>query len=208
MDEAYGILNRLSVSPSGVPADATDLRAEMSEIKQTVDEERAAAAGNSYKALLKNGTQKFRYRTLLGIGGQFMQQLSGKYQAARAVASIESEANRALADRSRNQSDNLLCSRYLPAVRGLIAQFLAVACRLQWDCVLLFLSGANLDARSTGTTQAYALCRCRSSLLYGDSGRDCVNRQNRCRHCCHRHAVPLQLLLRCGVTRNTVATTC
>jgi hypothetical protein len=37
-----------------------------------------AAAGNSFKTLLKDGTQRFRYRTLLGIGGQFMQQLSGK----------------------------------------------------------------------------------------------------------------------------------
>lgn len=49
----------------------------MNEIQHTVDEEREAAHGSSFKALLKNGQQKFFYRTMLGIGGQFMQQLSG-----------------------------------------------------------------------------------------------------------------------------------
>lgn len=49
---------------------------EMSEIQHAIDEEREAAHGSSYKALLKNGPQKFFYRTMLGIGGQFMQQLS------------------------------------------------------------------------------------------------------------------------------------
>lgn len=48
----------------------------MAEIQHAIDEERAAAHGSSYKALLKNGEQKFFYRTMLGIGGQFMQQLS------------------------------------------------------------------------------------------------------------------------------------
>ena len=49
----------------------------MADIKHAVDEERAAAAGNGFRALTKDGGQRFRYRTLLGIGGQFMQQLSG-----------------------------------------------------------------------------------------------------------------------------------
>lgn len=49
----------------------------MVEIQSAIEEERQAAHGNSYKALLKNGEQKFFYRTMLGIGGQFMQQLSG-----------------------------------------------------------------------------------------------------------------------------------
>lgn len=49
----------------------------MNEIQHAVDEEREAAHGSSLKALLKNGQQKFFYRTMLGIGGQFMQQLSG-----------------------------------------------------------------------------------------------------------------------------------
>lgn len=36
---------------------------------------RAGSGGK--RALLKNGPQRFLHRTLLGIGGQFMQQLSG-----------------------------------------------------------------------------------------------------------------------------------
>jgi hypothetical protein len=54
------------------------LKRELGEIQHAIAEERAAAAGSSYKALLKNGDQRFFYRTMLGIGGQFMQQLSGR----------------------------------------------------------------------------------------------------------------------------------
>lgn len=53
------------------------LTEEMSEIQHAINEEREAARGGSFKAMLKNGPQKFLHRTLLGIGGQFMQQLSG-----------------------------------------------------------------------------------------------------------------------------------
>lgn len=49
----------------------------MNDIQQAIDEENEASSGASFKALLKNGQQKFFYRTMLGIGGQFMQQLSG-----------------------------------------------------------------------------------------------------------------------------------
>jgi hypothetical protein len=71
-------LRRLHTNSGKLDVDETDISREAAEIKHTVDEEREAAAGNSFKTLLKDGTQKFRYRTLLGIGGQFMQQLSGK----------------------------------------------------------------------------------------------------------------------------------
>jgi hypothetical protein len=54
------------------------LKRELGEIQHAIAEERAAAAGSSYKALLKNGDQRFFYRTMPGIGGQFMQQLSGR----------------------------------------------------------------------------------------------------------------------------------
>lgn len=47
------------------------------EIQAAINEEREAARGNSYRALFRNGEQKFFFRTMLGIGGQFMQQLSG-----------------------------------------------------------------------------------------------------------------------------------
>ncbi|KAI3397951.1 hypothetical protein diail_10027 [Diaporthe ilicicola] len=73
-DEARSIL--LALLPSKKP-DEDFVNREMAEIQHAIDEEREAAQGSSYKALLKNGPQKFFYRTMLGIGGQFMQQLSG-----------------------------------------------------------------------------------------------------------------------------------
>lgn len=72
-EEAREILHRLHMR-----SDAEDTaRADLALIHQAVEEERTAAAGNGFKALLRDGGQRFRYRTLLGIGGQFMQQLSG-----------------------------------------------------------------------------------------------------------------------------------
>jgi hypothetical protein len=75
LDEATTILSRLH--GSNVSTDDHSVQSDLAEIKHAIDEEREAAAGNTFKALLKNGTQRFRFRTLLGIGGQFMQQLSG-----------------------------------------------------------------------------------------------------------------------------------
>lgn len=49
----------------------------MHEIEHAFEEEQRAAGGTTFKAIFKSGAQKFRRRTLLGIGGQFMQQLSG-----------------------------------------------------------------------------------------------------------------------------------
>ncbi|KAK2613986.1 hypothetical protein N8I77_000851 [Diaporthe amygdali] len=73
-DDARNIL--LALLPNKKP-DEDFVNREMAEIQHAIDEEREAAHGSSYKALLKNGPQKFFYRTMLGIGGQFMQQLSG-----------------------------------------------------------------------------------------------------------------------------------
>lgn len=71
-DEARGVLVDLQIRPD----DNDDfINKEMMEIQHAIDEEREAAHGSSYKALLKNGEQKFFYRTMLGIGGQFMQQV-------------------------------------------------------------------------------------------------------------------------------------
>ncbi|CAK7235884.1 hypothetical protein SCUCBS95973_009419 [Sporothrix curviconia] len=58
------------------PSDERFTRA-LNEIDHAVKEEREASSGSSYLALFRNGEQKFFYRTMLGIGGQFMQQLSG-----------------------------------------------------------------------------------------------------------------------------------
>lgn len=72
-DDARQIL--VALLPNKRP-DEDFVNREMAEIQHAIDEEREAAHGSSYKALLKNGPQKFFYRTMLGIGGQFMQQLS------------------------------------------------------------------------------------------------------------------------------------
>ncbi|PSK50305.1 High-affinity glucose transporter [Elsinoe australis] len=77
MDEARQILSDVRIGiHEGANTEAI-LDKELAEIKHAIDEEREAAAGNTFKALLKNGSQRFRTRALLGIGGQFMQQLSG-----------------------------------------------------------------------------------------------------------------------------------
>jgi hypothetical protein len=47
----------------------------IAEIQHAINEEREAAQTSSFKAMWKNGEQKFLYRTMLGIGGQFMQQV-------------------------------------------------------------------------------------------------------------------------------------
>jgi hypothetical protein len=60
-----------------ISEDDSLIKLELQEIRHAVEEERAAANNASFKALLKNGRQRFFYRTMLGIGGQFMQQISG-----------------------------------------------------------------------------------------------------------------------------------
>ncbi|OTB05536.1 hypothetical protein M426DRAFT_260735 [Hypoxylon sp. CI-4A] len=76
-DEARQTL--ISLLPKNTPdADVQEVvRLETAEIQQAIHEEREASDGSTYRALFKNGKQKFFYRTMLGIGGQFMQQLSG-----------------------------------------------------------------------------------------------------------------------------------
>lgn len=49
----------------------------MHAIERALKEEREAAAGLGFMVIFKDGPQRFFRRTLLGIGGQFMQQLSG-----------------------------------------------------------------------------------------------------------------------------------
>ncbi|KAL3476983.1 hypothetical protein BJX99DRAFT_270140 [Aspergillus californicus] len=50
---------------------------EMNEITRAMVEERQASDQGSFKMIMKNGPQRFRHRTLLAMGGQAMQQLSG-----------------------------------------------------------------------------------------------------------------------------------
>ncbi|KAE9972534.1 hypothetical protein BLS_003979 [Venturia inaequalis] len=76
-DEASNILHALLPDANTAPHNSPIVAAEMAEIQLALDEERKASSGNGFMTIFKNGEQKFFYRTMLGIGGQFMQQLSG-----------------------------------------------------------------------------------------------------------------------------------
>ncbi|ETS79304.1 hypothetical protein PFICI_09157 [Pestalotiopsis fici W106-1] len=76
-DEARTTLNSLLAKTTADDDVQEVVRVEMEEIQHAIHEEREASEGSSYRAMFKNGKQKFLYRTMLGIGGQFMQQLSG-----------------------------------------------------------------------------------------------------------------------------------
>ncbi|KAM3074453.1 hypothetical protein ACMFMG_002743 [Clarireedia jacksonii] len=77
-EEARHILWALELNSKEIEPSDPAVNREMAEIQHAINEERTAAAGSGGKrALLKNGPQRFLHRTLLGIGGQFMQQLSG-----------------------------------------------------------------------------------------------------------------------------------
>jgi hypothetical protein len=76
-DKARHVLWSLLPNANETDANNEVVKQEISDIEYAIEEERLAAQGGSFKALLKNGPQKFLHRTMLGIGGQFMQQLSG-----------------------------------------------------------------------------------------------------------------------------------
>lgn len=76
-DEARQVLWSVRPDAKNLRADDPSISRNMAEIQHAIKEEREAAQTGSFKAMMKNGEQKFFYRTLLGIGGQFMQQLSG-----------------------------------------------------------------------------------------------------------------------------------
>jgi hypothetical protein len=77
-DEARHILWALEHNAKSIEITDPVIEQEIAVIQHAIYEERAAAEGAGGKrALLKNGPQRFLHRTLLGIGGQFMQQLSG-----------------------------------------------------------------------------------------------------------------------------------
>lgn len=76
-DEARHIMWAVQCDEGLTGEDDPRLIQSLSEIQDAIREEREAAQTTSFKAMLKDGPQRFRYRTLLGIGGQFMQQISG-----------------------------------------------------------------------------------------------------------------------------------
>ncbi|KAK4106417.1 hexose carrier protein [Parathielavia hyrcaniae] len=77
LDQARHVLWALLPNAKQTDTNNEVVKEEIADIQHAIEEERAAAQGGSFKALLKNGPQKFFYRTMLGVGGQFMQQLSG-----------------------------------------------------------------------------------------------------------------------------------
>ncbi|GAW14675.1 hypothetical protein ANO14919_040780 [Xylariales sp. No.14919] len=68
-----------AVQPNARTLDVGDevLAKEIDDIQYAITKEQEAASRNGFRTLLMNGPQRFFHRTLLGIGGQFMQQLSG-----------------------------------------------------------------------------------------------------------------------------------
>lgn len=76
-DEARQVLWSVEVNARRLDPNDESINAQLAMIQEAIREEREAARGTTFKALLKNGEQKFFYRTMLGIGGQFMEQLSG-----------------------------------------------------------------------------------------------------------------------------------
>ncbi|RDW91960.1 MFS sugar transporter-like protein [Coleophoma crateriformis] len=76
--EARHILWALELDANSIDEMGPEIDREMAEIQHAITLEREAAAGaNGLMTCFKNGEQKFFLRTMLGIGGQFMQQLSG-----------------------------------------------------------------------------------------------------------------------------------
>lgn len=76
-DEARRVLWAVEKDARCLDVNDPILTRNMAEIQQAIKEEREAASEGSFKTILTNGEQKFLYRTMLGIGGQFMQQISG-----------------------------------------------------------------------------------------------------------------------------------
>jgi hypothetical protein len=76
-DEARHVLWAVEKHARTLDINDPVLASELAEIQQAIKEEREASSRGSWRMMLENGEQKFLYRTLLGIGGQFMQQISG-----------------------------------------------------------------------------------------------------------------------------------
>lgn len=74
-DEAREVLWAVRQDAKSISKEDESVSRAIAEIQHAINEERAAAQTSSFKAMWKNGEQKFLYRTMLGIGGQFMQQV-------------------------------------------------------------------------------------------------------------------------------------
>ncbi|EXJ93373.1 hypothetical protein A1O1_01765 [Capronia coronata CBS 617.96] len=75
--DARNILSRLQRDQTSILSDSSAIDTELHEIERALEDEKEAAGGITFLSLFKSSPQRFRRRTLLGVGGQFMQQLSG-----------------------------------------------------------------------------------------------------------------------------------
>ena len=165
--DARTILWRLQKNARSITQDHAVINAEMYEIEHALEEERAAAGGTSFLALFKSSPQRFRRRTLLGIGGQFMQQLSG--------INLITYVSRAEERRTRNHSfftDIVtVCTRHLRSLCRHPSFNLLAPFWIQWHCILHFVADTNLVPRPPGSPQLDALCLRGARGLHGHSGR-------------------------------------
>ncbi|PWY70621.1 MFS sugar transporter [Aspergillus eucalypticola CBS 122712] len=76
-DEARHVIWAVQPNARLIDEDDAAVTADVTEITTAIAEEREATQEGSFKLVFTNGHQKFFYRTLLGMGGQMMQQLSG-----------------------------------------------------------------------------------------------------------------------------------
>jgi len=76
-DKARHIIWRLQENAKEIDENDAVVGIDVREISQAIREETEASAEGSFKLIFKNGDQKFLHRTLLGMGGQMMQQISG-----------------------------------------------------------------------------------------------------------------------------------
>lgn len=204
-DEALVILRQLHTNNGKLDMGEDELNREAAEIRQTVDEEREAAAGNSYMTLLRDGKQKFRYRTLLGMGGQFMQQLSGELDLETSCVPRLWPVQRTKTNLNRYQPYHLLCAINLPEICRTLPAHFTSACRLHRCRLFRLVASANLDLGSSWAPQADVVRGRRNVLLYVCTGWNRLERQHCFRRRCFCDAVFVQLLLRGGYAGHSMA---
>ncbi|KAJ5389743.1 uncharacterized protein N7496_000811 [Penicillium cataractarum] len=76
-DKARHIIWSLQDNAKEIEENDAVVSVEVQEISQAIRDEQAASSEGSFKLIFQNGQQRFFYRTLLGMGGQMMQQVSG-----------------------------------------------------------------------------------------------------------------------------------
>ncbi|PWY87140.1 MFS sugar transporter [Aspergillus sclerotioniger CBS 115572] len=76
-DEARHVIWAVQPNARMISEDDATVDADVMEITRAIAEEQQATQEGLFRLVFTNGNQKFFYRTLLGMGGQMMQQLSG-----------------------------------------------------------------------------------------------------------------------------------